>query len=129
MPAPAPTSRLPTSSGAPTWERSQITSDTSGCWRRTSRTCRRSNCRHGWLPGRRSRTETGCWIDSVGVDLVDRGAAAAIGLDPAAEHAAAVERHRDVAVAIQRDRAAIAAGGRDDLVDDLVGRGLERGGA
>src|SRR4249919_4106253 len=50
----------------------------------------------------------------------DRGATRSIRLDPGPVHAGGVERHRDVAVAVQRDRAAVAAIRRHDLVDHFL---------
>src|SRR3546814_12385685 len=59
----------------------------------------------------------------------DRGAAAAVGAHPAAVHARGVEGHHDVAGAVERDRAAVAAQSGPDTQDHVVGRSLERGAA
>src|SRR5687768_10330233 len=44
-------------------------------------------------------------------------------MDPRAVHARGVERHRDVALPVERDRAAIAARSRHDLVHHFIRRG------
>src|SRR5690606_39096805 len=49
-----------------------------------------------------------------------------IRADPAAVHAAGVEREGDRAVGAEHDRAAVAARGRDQAVDHVVGRLLDR---
>src|SRR3546814_13037058 len=51
----------------------------------------------------------------------DRGAAAAVGVHPAAVHARGVEGHHDVAGAVERDRAAAPAPSGHDQPDYVVG--------
>jgi len=52
----------------------------------------------------------------------DPGLHVALRVDGAAEHAFGVVRHRDVALVVDRDHAAVAAELRHDFHDDFVGR-------